>query len=64
MKHEMNRTQSKNHNAGTCSIDKVSLSCHHAKNIYLKTDTKEYNIFINLLVNHIKIISWNIENSF
>ena len=34
------------------------------KNIHLNTDTIGYHIFINLLVNHTRIISPNTNNSF
>ena len=34
------------------------------KNIYLKIDRVDYHIFINLFVNHVKIVFWNIDNLF
>ena len=40
----------------------VSLSCYDDKK-YLKTDTIGYG-FINLLINHAKIISSSIDNLF
>lgn len=54
VRHEMNRSQSKDHNIKTCKIDKINLSFNNEKNIYLTTDTIGYYIFINLLVNHAK----------
>ena len=54
MKHEMNRIQSKNHSIGLYRINKISLSSHDDKNIYLKMDIVDYHSFINVLVNHIK----------
>ena len=64
MRHEMNRIQSKDHQIGTYRKIKPSFSCYDDENIYLKMDTVDYHIFINLLVNHTKIILSNIDNLF
>ena len=58
----MNRIQSKDHYIGSYKIQKIYLSFYNYKNLYLKMDTVGHLIFINVLVNHIKIISSNIDN--
>ena len=64
MNHEKKKIQSKNHNIESYRINKVSLPCYNNSNIYLKMDIVDYHIFINLLVNHTKIILTNIDNLF
>ena len=56
-RHEMNRIQSKDHNVGLYRVNKISLSFYDSKNIYLKLDIVGYHIFINLCINHCKMIS-------
>ena len=57
MNHEMNRIQRKNHHSGTYTINKISFSCYNDKNYHiLKMETMGHRIFINLLVNHTKMI--------
>ena len=53
----MNRIQSKNHNIGLDRIKKKICLPTMIKNLNLKMDIEVYYIFINLLVNHIQIIS-------
>lgn len=57
-RHEINIIQNKN----IIGTYMVSLSCYDDKK-YLKTDTIGYG-FINLLINHAKIISSSIDNLF
>ena len=72
MRHEMNRSQSKDHNVESYRINKISLSSYDDKkgipkdgyNRLSKIGVVGFPIFINLLVNHIKIISSNIDNLF
>ena len=49
----MKRVQSKDHDTGTCRMQILHLVMI-TKNIYLKTDTIGFHIFINLLVDHAK----------
>ena len=60
----MDRILSREHNLGLYSVNKMSLSSYDDKNIYVKVDIVGYHIFINLLVNLMKIILPNIENLF
>lgn len=55
---------SKDHNAGLYGINETSLSSYNDKNIYLNIDIVYYHIFINLLLNHIKKISSDVDNFF
>ena len=55
---------SKDHNAGLYGINEKSLSSYNDKNIYLNIDIVYYHIFINLLLNHIKKISSDVDNFF
>ena len=57
MRHEMNRIQSKDNNIGSSRINKILI-------IYFNFNIVDYHIFINLLVNRIKVISSNIDNLF
>ena len=59
MGHEINRIQSKDHNIGLYII-----SVYDNKNIYLKKDILGCHIFINLLVNYIKLNNLNKDNLF
>ena len=49
----MKRVQSKDYDTGTCRMQILHLVMI-TKNIYLKTDTIGFHIFINLLVDHAK----------
>ena len=72
MRHEMNRSQSKDHNVESYRINKISLSSYDDKKDILKDGYNRLSkmgivsspIFINLLVNHVKIISSNTDNLF
>ena len=60
MRHEMNRTQSKDRNIRSCRINQILLSSYNDPKYML--DTVAYHIFLNLPINHIVIISSKIDN--
>lgn len=51
----MKRFQSKGHNIGTYTINKVFYLATMTKNRYFHTKTLGYHLFMELLVNHTKI---------
>ena len=61
----MNIIKSKDHNIGLHRTKKVSFSsCNNKKYIKNKIDVVSCHIFVNILVNHIKIVLLNIDNLF
>ena len=73
LNHEMNRIQSKSHNIGSYRINKVALFCYDDKKYILEKQRKinkdGYHTLsrfqnINLLVNHIEIISSSMDSLF
>ena len=58
MRHEI----SKDHNVGSNRINRIYFILTMTKYIYFNMDIVGYLIFINLLVNHIKIILLKIDS--
>ena len=60
----MKRIQSKDHNKDCIELIKFLCPFTMIKSIYLNTNIGGYHIFMNLLINHLKIILSNTGNLF